>query len=524
MKLAIQGCSHGELDAIYASVLRIERERFIHIDALLLCGDFQAVRNRADLHALSVPPKYRQLGEFHAYYAGHKIAPVLTLVIGGNHEASNYMHELYHGGWLAPNIYFLGAAGAVELNGLLVAGISGIYKSQDYAKGRYERLPYDAGSLRSCYHTREFDVLRLSALATDKVDVVMSHDWPNTIEQWGDTQTLVRKKPFFEKEISTQSLGSPPLMQLLQQLKPAFWFSAHLHVKFAAIYPHGRTAAAGTQEAKSSGIANPEALDIDLDFDEDPAAGDTARVEDKSASVMDSASGSDVTRFLALHKCLSHTPFLQVIEHASPLDDELAARKAALNNEQRIMPRLRFSRRWLAITRAFHPHLSLSYRQLPLPDPTQPEFAARIQAELRAVDEHLASLAPRAGKRKLDQDEASDDPLDVFGVQRFVRTAPALHEPGGDATGQPAWYTNPQTEQFCALAGIPNKINPRPYQPSPMPNFVPPPPLSHPPQEWIDPNAVAIDMDDFDTDTPEADGLLRLDDDESQTRWKEGTG
>ncbi len=121
MKLAIQGCSHGELDAIYASVLRIERERSIHIDALLLCGDFQAVRNPADLHALSVPPKYRQLGEFHAYYAGRKLAPVLTLVIGGNHEASNYMHELYHGGWLAPNIYFLGAAGAVELNGLLVA-------------------------------------------------------------------------------------------------------------------------------------------------------------------------------------------------------------------------------------------------------------------------------------------------------------------------------------------------------------------------------------------------------------------
>ncbi len=283
-------------------------------------------------------------------------------------------------------------------------------------------------------------MLRLSALAADKVDIVMSHDWPNTIEQWGDTQTLIRKKPFFEKEISTQSLGSPPLMQLLQQLKPAFWFSAHLHVKFAAIYPHGRTAA-GTQEAQASENANPEALDIDLDFDEDSAAADAARVEDKPASVMDSASESGVTRFLALHKCLSHTPFLQVIEHASPLDDELAARKAAVNNEQRVMPRLRFSPRWLAITRAFHPHLSLSYRQAALPDPAQPDFAAQIQAELRAVDEHLASLAPRAGKRKLDQQEASDDPLDVFGVQRFVRTAPALHEPGGDATGQPAWYT-----------------------------------------------------------------------------------
>ena len=29
------------------------------------------------------------------YYTGAKTAPVLTLVIGGNHEASNYMWELY---------------------------------------------------------------------------------------------------------------------------------------------------------------------------------------------------------------------------------------------------------------------------------------------------------------------------------------------------------------------------------------------------------------------------------------------
>jgi len=43
------------------------------------------------------------------------VAPVLTLVVGGNHEASNYFLDLFHGGWLAPNIYFLGMAGAVRL-------------------------------------------------------------------------------------------------------------------------------------------------------------------------------------------------------------------------------------------------------------------------------------------------------------------------------------------------------------------------------------------------------------------------
>ena len=31
---------------------------------------------------------------FYKYYSGEKTAPVLTIFIGGNHEASNYLWEL----------------------------------------------------------------------------------------------------------------------------------------------------------------------------------------------------------------------------------------------------------------------------------------------------------------------------------------------------------------------------------------------------------------------------------------------
>jgi lariat debranching enzyme len=128
---------------------------------LLLCGDFQALRNRHDFASLAVPPKYHQLGTFHEYYSGKRRAPVLTLVIGGNHEASNYMWELFHGGWLAENIYYLGAAGCVNVGGLRIAGASGIYKDHDYNKGHFETVPYNSSTLRSAYHIRSYDVNKL---------------------------------------------------------------------------------------------------------------------------------------------------------------------------------------------------------------------------------------------------------------------------------------------------------------------------------------------------------------------------
>jgi lariat debranching enzyme len=84
-----------------------------------------------------MPAKYRRLGSFPTYYSGEKKAPILTLFIGGNHEASQPLRELYYGGWAAPNIYYLGTAGVVKYGGIRIGGISSIYKSHDYELGHY---------------------------------------------------------------------------------------------------------------------------------------------------------------------------------------------------------------------------------------------------------------------------------------------------------------------------------------------------------------------------------------------------
>ncbi|KAL4996083.1 lariat debranching enzyme, C-terminal domain-containing protein [Aspergillus recurvatus] len=238
VRVAVEGCGHGCLHSIYASVERAAALKgWDGVDLLIIGGDFQAVRNSKDMACMSVPNKYKEIGDFHEYYSGQRTAPYLTIFIGGNHEASNHLFELYYGGWVAPNIYYMGAANVLRFGPLRIAGLSGIWKGRDYRKPHFERLPYNDDDIKSIYHVRELDVRKLLQVRT-QIDVGLSHDWPRQVEYCGDWQQLFSVKPLFRRDSENGTLGSRAAEYVLNRLRPAYWFSAHLHVKFAASVQH----------------------------------------------------------------------------------------------------------------------------------------------------------------------------------------------------------------------------------------------------------------------------------------------
>jgi len=470
MKIAVEGCCHGELDNIYAEIAKRERKDGYKVDMLLICGDFQAIRNPGDLRFMAVPDKYKELGGFHRYYTGEKKAPMLTIVIGGNHEASNYMWELYHGGWLAPNIYYLGAAGCILVNGLRVAGISGIYNREHYMMGHYERFPYDRGHLRSIYHTRIYDVHRLMLL--NSTDIFLSHDWPLSIEQYGDTAGLIKNKRFFEKEVRTNTLGSPPLFDLLRTIRPARWFSAHLHTRFEAMYPHQDPPETVVVPPILETPANPDEIALDDEIDDEDAkidesvdvvkGGTAARMaaENPDEIIMDEDDGDTTqaaqapgistiavsqpgttsqssalpeplrqsTYFLALDKCLPNRRYLEIVDVPTPVSRGFDGPTVTLDPQ------------WLAITKAFFPYLSLEARQMDMPD--LPTMQGEVERQLEWITSHLS----RGGA------------IPITEVQQFQKTASGGSKPPRSTQ----WYTNPQTEALCKLLELENVINPPP--------------------------------------------------------------
>ena len=383
---------------------------------------------------MSVPRRYRELGDFHRYYSGEKTAPVLTLVIGGNHEASNYLSELHLGGWLAPNIYYLGDANVVRYGPLRIAGLSGIYKSSDYRKPHHERLPYDRNDIRSVYHVRECDISKLLQVRSP-VDIGISHDWPRRVEWFGDYKKLFADRPGFFKSTKVDGLGSAPAEQVMNHLRPHYWFSGHMHIKYAAVVQHkGNTAGDDLRD-----LAIPDDVRAQL-----PKSMFRADFKGKKTAVKSSPPDitNTSTQFLALDKPGPDRDFLELLEVNS-------CSKAGDTSEKPYMQKtpdgrftLHYDEEWLSIIRSSGDGLVDEEKSLDIALGKSKAAGASIASQnLRWIQTNITAKGLLKIPENFEQYAPVYDPNDV-----------------AKADEQPCEYPNSQTEELCKMLQIRNRF------------------------------------------------------------------
>ncbi|KAH3899333.1 RNA lariat debranching enzyme SCDLUD_004772 [Saccharomycodes ludwigii] len=302
LKVAVHGCVHGSLKRIYDRIEELAPNE--RPDLLLILGDVQTIRTSKDLSSISIPAKYMNpvnqhrynnhqnrhfnqenynnksrynnkgniisrynggastiidhISDFPQYFNGVYEVTVPTLIIGGNHENMRQFMELPYGGYLLPNMVYLGWSQTIWFKGIKIGGISGITKLYDYYNKRpeYNEQAQEGGhkhssfnenswwnrNKKSLYHVRFENIIPLyNSVVKDgnSPSIMLSHDWPRCVVRQGDLQGLLKKKPFFKNEVEQNILGSPLYDIILRKYKPTWWFSAHLHVKYTAEYKHG---------------------------------------------------------------------------------------------------------------------------------------------------------------------------------------------------------------------------------------------------------------------------------------------
>lgn len=169
---------------------------------------------------------------------------------------------------MAPNIYYLGYAGVVNYKGIRIGGVSGLYVEADYHKGHFELPPYDKNTIRSVSRCREQEMFRLKQLS-GAIDIMLSHNWPRNIADYANEEELDKFWTSYgyckanRKIANFFSFGSPPCRELLQKLKPKYWFSGSKIRKFVSIVPHEDKTK--TTFMSASHYKMPLTIDVDVD-------------------------------------------------------------------------------------------------------------------------------------------------------------------------------------------------------------------------------------------------------------------
>ncbi|MCY1073229.1 metallophosphoesterase [Archangium lansingense] len=199
---------------------------------VLQVGDFEPHRHEADLATMSAPAKYRHLGDFPAYHAGRARFPWPVHFIGGNHEPYGFLEQQPDGFELVSQCHYLGRVGVIELHGLRVVGLSGIHREERFQTPRPSVSLLGRVSPKDFISFTEQDVEQ--ALALERADVLLLHDWPSGIIDPADAGDFEHQR----RSPSHEAVGNAYARLLVDALRPRLVLCGHLHKPYRGYVRH----------------------------------------------------------------------------------------------------------------------------------------------------------------------------------------------------------------------------------------------------------------------------------------------
>lgn len=213
---AVVGDVHGAMHAMIRLLCGWEKSRGRRLDFVLQVGDFEPHRDEIDLATMAAPAKYRKSGDFPMFSRGEAHFPWPLYFIGGNHEPYGFLQTLEAGGEAAPNCYFLGRAGLIEIAGLRVAGLSGIFQPQLFDVARPALDKFGTKSNKDWIGWNEGDIEKL--LQMGRADVFLLHEWP--------------LQPFNDRIRAPEESGAHWIELALASLQPRLICCGHAHFRW----------------------------------------------------------------------------------------------------------------------------------------------------------------------------------------------------------------------------------------------------------------------------------------------------
>ncbi|MFY2558756.1 metallophosphoesterase [Corallococcus terminator] len=193
---AAVGDVHGRMNRMVSFLQSWTKNAHRELAFVLQVGDFEPHRDEADLATMAAPARYKHLGDFADYHQN------------------------------------LGHVGVVEPRGLRVVGVSGIHDEGGFQK---PHLPLSRlGSVSSkdftCFNEEDID----RAMAMERADVLLVHDWPSGIIAPQDREDFEQQR----RSPNAEAVGNDYARLVAEALEPSLVLCGHLHKSYRGTLAH----------------------------------------------------------------------------------------------------------------------------------------------------------------------------------------------------------------------------------------------------------------------------------------------